>query len=412
VSDPSAEVAPHVYSVSELLAGLRGLLEDRVGRLWVCGEVSNLRRGPSGHCYFTLKDGEAQIRAVLFRGLARRLLFEPEDGLEVLVHGDLSVYEPRGDLQLLVQALEPRGRGALQLAFEQLRRRLEAEGLFDAARKRPLPAFPRTLGVVTSPRGAAIRDVIQVSGQRLPGVPLLLAPARVQGPGAEHELAAALAALDARPEVDVILLVRGGGSVEDLRPFNTEVVARALAACATPVVTGVGHEVDLCIADLVADLRAATPSAAAAAALPDHRAVAARLERDARRLAAGARRALERARARFDGQADGLRVQAPSARLVAQRARLAGAARALRREARARLDTARARWTAALGRLDSLSPLAVLGRGYAIARRARDGTIVRRADQVAAGERLDVRVAEAEIEAEVCAASALDPPRR
>jgi exodeoxyribonuclease VII large subunit len=400
---------PHVFRVSEVMAGLRGLLADRVGRIWVSGEVSGLRRAASGHLYFTLKDESAQLRAVLFQGLARRLPFEPEEGLDCLVQGDVTVYEPRGDLQLLVQALEPRGQGALQLAFEQLRRRLEAEGLFDAARKRPLPAFPRTLGVVTAARGAALRDVIEVSARRFPAAPLLVAHARVQGEGAEAEIAAALAALDAREEVEVILLVRGGGSPEDLQPFNTEVVARAIAVCRTPVVSGVGHEIDVTIADLAADLRAPTPSAAAAAALPDRSAVALRVERDLRRLRAGVARALERARARLGAGGDALRVQAPWARVAARRLRLEAAVRALRREAAAAGERGRARLAALAGRLESLSPLAVLGRGYAIARRRRDGAILRRASEVAAGDTVAVRLAEGEFDARVLAPGGRSP---
>jgi exodeoxyribonuclease VII large subunit len=408
-----AAAAPHVFRVSEVLAGLRGLLADRVGRIWVAGEVSGLRRAASGHLYFTLKDDAAQLRAVLFQGLARRLRFEPEDGLDCLVYGDVTVFEPRGDLQLVVQALEPRGQGALQLAFEQLRRRLEAEGLFDPARKRPPPAFPRTLGVVTSARGAALRDVIEVTARRFPAIPLLVAHARVQGDGAELEIAAALAALDARDEVETILLVRGGGSPEDLEPFNTEVLARAIAACRTPVVCGVGHEIDVTIADLVADLRAPTPSAAAAAAVPDRAAVALRLERDGRRLRTAITRVLERARARLAAKSDGLRAQAPWARVAAQRLRLETAARGLRREAAAATERGRARLAALAGRLDTLSPLAVLGRGYAIARRASDGAIVRRAADVSPGDGLAVRVAEGEIAAEVRATRiSLDPARR
>ncbi len=391
------------------MAGLRGLLADRVGRIWVSGEVSGLRRAASGHLYFTLKDESAQLRAVLFQGLARRLPFEPEEGLDCLVQGDVTVYEPRGDLQLLVQALEPRGQGALRLAFEQLRRRLEAEGLFDAARKRPLPAFPRTLGVVTAARGAALRDVIEVSARRFPAAPLLVAHARVQGEGAEAEIAAALAALDAREEVEVILLVRGGGSPEDLQPFNTEVVARAIAVCRTPVVSGVGHEIDVTIADLAADLRAPTPSAAAAAALPDRSAVALRVERDLRRLRAGVARALERARARLGAGGDALRVQAPWARVAARRLRLEAAVRALRREAAAAGERGRARLAALAGRLESLSPLAVLGRGYAIARRRRDGAILRRASEVAAGDTVAVRLAEGEFDARVLATGGRSP---
>jgi exodeoxyribonuclease VII large subunit len=390
-----------VYSVSQALAGLKGLLQDRVGRLWVSGEVSNLRVPASGHAYFTLKDDAAQLRAVLFRGAARRLAFDPEDGLEVLAYGELTVYEPRGDLQLIVQQLEPRGRGALQLAFEQLRRRLEVEGLFAAERKQALPAWPGVVGVVTSRGAAALRDVVHVVERRFPAQPLLLAPSRVQGVGAEDELGAALAALDAQPDVEVILLVRGGGSLEDLQPFNTERVARAIAACSTPVVSGVGHEVDVTIADLAADLRAATPSAAAAAALPDRERVAIRLDRDARRLVAAGRRAVERSRDRADAGAEALRMQAPRERLAARRAGLVAAGRALRREVRALLATRAAGMAAAAGRLETLSPLGVVARGYAIVQRADDGAIVRRAGEVSAGDALRVRLAEGELDARV-----------
>ncbi|HSJ97982.1 MAG TPA: exodeoxyribonuclease VII large subunit, partial [Myxococcota bacterium] len=255
--------------VAELVGALRALVEDVVGRVWVVGEISNLRRAASGHLYFTLKDDEAQLRSVLFRADAERLAFAPADGLEVLAFAEATVYGSRGDLQLLVRRLEPRGQGALRLAFEQLRARLEAEGLFAAARKRPLPPLPRRIGVVTSLHGAAVRDVIEVTGARWPSVPLLVADARVQGPGAEYEIVEALQLLATRPDVDVILLVRGGGSLEDLWPFNSETVARALVRCPVPVVSGVGHETDFTIADLVADARAPTPSAAAALVLPD-----------------------------------------------------------------------------------------------------------------------------------------------
>ncbi len=400
VSDPSAAGAPHVYRISEVLAGLKGLLQDRVGRLWVSGEVSNLRVPGSGHAYFTLKDEGAQLRAVLFRGTARRLAFEPEDGLEVLAFGELTVYEPRGDLQLIVEGLEPRGQGALQLAFEQLRRRLEAEGLFAPERKAAPPEHPRVVGVVTSATGAALRDVLHVVARRFPAQPLLLAAARVQGAGAEDEVAAALAALDVQPDVEVVLLVRGGGSLEDLQPFNSETVARAVAACTTPVVTGVGHEVDVTIADLAADVRAATPSAAAAAAVPDRAALATRLGRDTRRLRTAVERVLERLQDRLEGEADALRVQAPRARLEAQRARVGAAGRSLAREARATLGGARGRLGVAAGRLESLSPLAVLGRGYAIVQRS-DGAVVRRAAEVERGEALRARLGAGAIDVEV-----------
>jgi exodeoxyribonuclease VII large subunit len=384
--------------VAELVGGLRELLEDEVGRVLVVGEISNLRRAPSGHCYFTLKDDHAQIRAALFRSSAVRLPFDPEDGLEVIVEAELTVYAPRGDLQLVVRQMEPRGQGALQLAFAQLRTRLEAEGLFDVAKKRALPACPRRVGIVTSPSGAALRDVIEVSGRRMPGIPLLIAPAHVQGDGAEHEIAAALAALGAVADVDVILLVRGGGSLEDLRAFNTERVARAIRAARVPVVAGVGHEIDISIADLAADARAPTPSAAAELVLPDRRAWRERARVVARRLARAAAGRVALAGRRLDRLAGRLRAHAPAARLAARRARLDTLSRALEREGAHAVALRRERLAALAARLDALSPLAVLGRGYAIARLP-SGEVLRRAADVAPGDPFTLRLGEGELEA-------------
>jgi len=400
-SAPSADAARRVFGVAELLSGVCGLMEDAVGRVWVSGEISNLRRPASGHAYFTLKDGEAQLRAALFRGAARRLVFEPEDGLEVLACGDLTVYAARGDLQLVVRALEPRGEGALQVAFEQLRRRLEAEGLFDPAAKRPVPARPRRVGVVTSATGAALRDVLRVAAERHAATPLLLAPTRVQGEGAEHEIAAALAAVAGRPGVDVVLLVRGGGSLEDLQAFNQEAVARAIRAAPVPVICGVGHEVDVTIADLAADRRAPTPSAAAAAAVPDGRSLRAGLAETTRRLAAAvqARLAILDGRLRREGAA--LRRLAPRQRLALPATRLAGARRALRAAWETDLDRRAARLGAATGRLDGLSPLAVLSRGYALVQHEDDGRVVRAADEVAPGDALRIRLGSGELSARV-----------
>jgi len=386
------------FRVSELAGGLRELLEEEVGRVFVVGEISNLRRAPSGHCYFTLKDDQAQLRAALFRTAAVRLPFDPEDGLEVVVEAEVTLYAARGDLQLIVRQMEPLGQGAFQLAFEQLRARLEAEGLFDPARKRALPAWPRRVGVVTSPSGAAVRDVIQVSGRRMPGIPLLIAPTRVQGDGAEEEIAEALAALGRVADVDVILLVRGGGSLEDLRPFNTERVARAIRATRVPVVAGVGHEVDVSIADLAADARAPTPSAAAALALPDRGAFQDRLRSLQRHLAAAAGAQLARAGRRLEQLAAALRAHAPAARLAAWRARLDTFARALEREGTRALALRRERLAALAAQLDALSPLAVLGRGYAIARRP-GGAVLRRAADVAPGDAFTLRLGEGELEA-------------
>jgi exodeoxyribonuclease VII large subunit len=394
--DPDREL---VYTVSELVGGLKRLVEERVGRLWVVGELADVHRARSGHVYFSLEDDSSRVRCALFRSAARGLAFEPEDGLEVLLYGDVTVYEARGDLQIIARRLEPRGRGALQLAFEQLRRRLEAEGLFDPARKRPLPVSPRCIGVVTSATGAAIHDILEVTGRRFPAVPILIAPSRVQGDGAEHELAAALDALSAREDVDLVLLARGGGSLEDLRAFNTEAVARAVVRSSVPVLCGVGHEVDVTIADLAADVRAPTPSAAAELAVPDRAVLRGRLAAAWRRLVRAAEGDAERRAARLDREREALRVLAPTARLAAQRVRLQAAARALLRAGAGGPHRARARLAALGGRLDSLSPLAVLARGYALVRRARDGVIVRAPADVPPGERVAIRLAEGEVEA-------------
>jgi len=397
---PETELDPQsVFTVSDLLGGLKRLLADRVGRVWVAGELVDVHIARSGHIYFSLADDGGRVRCALFRNAARGLAFEPEDGLEVLVYGDVSLYEARGDLQLIARRVEPRGRGALQLAFEQLRRRLESEGLFDPASKRPLPPLPRCLGVVTSPTGAALHDILEVTGRRFPAIPIVISPTRVQGDGAEAELAAAVEAVAEREEVDLILIARGGGSIEDLRPFNTEVLARAIAASPVPVVSGVGHEVDVTICDLVADLRAPTPSAAAELAVPDARVLGGELAALWRRLGRTLELALERSGVRLARERDALRALAPTARLAAQRIRLQAAGQALGRAALSRNERARSRLGELGGRLDSLSPLAVLARGYGLVRRARDGGIVRAAGDVTPGERLAIRVAEAELEA-------------
>jgi exodeoxyribonuclease VII large subunit len=397
----SGASARKIYSVGALLAGINGLLQDRVGRVWVQGEISNLHRAASGHCYFTLKDDRGQLRAALFRGAAQRLRFELEEGAEVIVSADVGVYEARGDLQLIVKNVEPVGLGALQLAFEQLRRKLGSEGLFDPDRKRPLPEIPMRVGVVTSPTSAAVRDVINVCGRRFPAATLLISPTRVQGEGSEDEIAEAIDALVAQGEVDVILVVRGGGSLEDLWAFNSEVVARAVARSTVPIISGVGHETDVTICDLVADLRAPTPSAAAELALPDRDSLAAALARALQQLVNSMRGRIESARSRHQRERDALRMLAPTARVAAQRARFAAAARALGQLGRSLHLPGRGLLAAQAARLDSLSPLAVLGRGYALVRRAADGAIVCRAGDVAEGDALSVRLAEIELDATV-----------
>jgi exodeoxyribonuclease VII large subunit len=252
-----------ILSVSELTARISNVLSTQFSNLWVEGEVSNYRPAQSGHLYFTLKDAKAQVRCVCFRTQAMRLKFRPEDGLKLIVRGSISVYEPRGEYQIYVEHIEPSGVGALQLAFEQLKKRLEAEGLFDPAGKKLLPILPRRIGIVTSPKGAAVRDILRILRRRFPNLHLIVYPVRVQGDGAAEEIVAGLNYFSRKQSVDVILLARGGGSIEDLWSFNEESVARAIAACTIPIVSGVGHETDFTIADFVADVRASTPSAAA-----------------------------------------------------------------------------------------------------------------------------------------------------
>ena len=393
--------SPHrkVHAVSDLLSGLNGLLEDRVGRIWVVGEISGLSRPSSGHIYFVLGDAHARIRAALFRQAASRLPFELKDGLEVVVYADVSIYDKRGELQLIVRKLEPQGQGALQLAFEQLRARLSEEGLFEAEHKRPLPAFPRRIGVVTSATSAAVRDVIEVSGLRLASTPLLISPTRVQGDGAEHEIVTALQAVSSQAEIDVILLVRGGGSLEDLWCFNSEELARAVFDCPVPVVTGVGHETDITLVDWVSDLRAPTPSAAAAAVLPDRHQLSLDVAQSRKRLVLAMRSLLGTRVQAWSREREVLRRLAPLTRLAAQRRRMLSARRALLRAVVHQAELRRGQLARRVARLDSLSPLGVLGRGYALVRKEPDGTLLRRADQVSVGDRVGIRLGQGEVRA-------------
>ena len=435
-----------VYTVADLTREVRDLLEDRFSDLWVEGEVSNLRAPASGHRYFTLKDAEAQLRCVVFKYQEGGLRCEPEDGLKVLVRGQLTVYEPRGDYQLVVGYMEPLGLGLLQRAFEQLKVRLADEGLFDAARKRPLPYLPQTIGVVTSPTGAALRDITTVIQRRFANVHLLVAPVRVQGEGAAQEIASALAALNRRGGLDVLIVSRGGGSLEDLWAFNEEVVARAIAASKVPVISAVGHEIDHTIADFVADVRAPTPSAAAELVVQMKSDLERRLNLLARRLVASAkteravRAQMLAALCRRRPLASPYGVVAPAGqRLDELRSRLGrgvrlqlaeceNVARALGRELallaphyaleerrhlaveahrllRTRISDCLQRFshrlTVASGRLDALSPLNVLERGYAIARRLPDRRLVTDAAQLREGDGLLVTLRHGEVEAEV-----------
>lgn len=355
-----------VFSVSDLTTRIKGLLEKELGEVWVSGEITNLRAQSSGHMYFTLKDTGAQLSCVLFRGTQTPARSSLKDGTKVVLQGNLTVYEPRGQYQLVVRAVELQGIGALQAAFERLKQKLQAEGLFDPARKRAIPRFPRRLGIVTSPTGAALRDVLHVIQRRFAGLEILLAPCRVQGQGAESEIAASIQKLnrwsDTHPDqsVDVILVTRGGGSLEDLWAFNEEAVARAIFHSTIPVVSAVGHEIDFTIGDFVADLRAATPSAAAEILTADYVASREAVEDWALRLRRLALRAQGEAQDRLDQLGARLRRLHPRRWLEDRSQRIDDFALALARRTRDGLDSARQQAAAATARLQALKPARAL----------------------------------------------------
>lgn len=390
-----------VLSVSAATRMVREVLEVSLSPMWVAGEVSNLRSPTSGHVYLTLKDRAAQLRAVVWRDLAQRLPFRLEEGLEVLCFGRITVYEPRGEYQMTIEALEPKGRGALQVALEQLVRRLEAEGLFDPRRKRPLPRFPATIGIVTSPSGAAIKDILEVIERRFPKIRVILRPVRVQGDGAAAEVAAAIrefAELAARGgrRADVLIVGRGGGAREDLWAFNDEAVARAIACSPIPVISSVGHAIDTTVADLVADRRALTPTEAAELATPLLSEVLDRLETARERLRKGLLQPLERRRERLDAIARSYAFREPLERIRRLSQRLDELGAALSRLARRRVEALRERAGFAAGKLDGLSPLRVLARGYSVTVIEGTGAPVRDAAALRPGDRLRTRFASGE----------------
>jgi exodeoxyribonuclease VII large subunit len=427
-----------IWPVRELVGQVRELVEQEYGDVWVEGEISNFRPAPSGHVYFTLKDADAQLPIVLFRRQAMLLRFRPEDGLQVLVRGRVSVYAQRGQMQLVAETMEPVGAGSLQLAFEQLKERLKAEGLFDAERKRPLPAFPRTVGIVTSPTGAVIRDFLNIVARRHSGLRVLLYPVSVQGDSAPAEIETAIADLNVSGLIDVIVLARGGGSLEDLAAFNSERVARAIVASDLPVVSAIGHETDFTIADFAADLRAPTPSAAAELVteaqhkIEEHLANQFhRLERATRFQVLQARQRLTRVpvsraetrmstllhrsaqrlddfsfrlEAAVTGQLREHQTQVaelgatvlrhdPRQALAQARERLTELSTRIHRSLDRTLKRTAVRVGGVDARLHSLSPLAVLDRGYALVQSA-EGILIRSASQLIAGEQITTRLAD------------------
>jgi exodeoxyribonuclease VII large subunit len=435
----------HIWQVGELLAELRTRMERQFTDVWVEGEISNLRPAGSGHLYFTLKDGEAQLRVVFFRMQARLLRFRPENGLSVIARGRLSVYEERGELQMIGEHLEPVGAGALQLAFEQLKKKLAAEGLFDATRKKPIPALPRRIGVVTSPQGAALQDILNILHRRHESLDVLIYPAQVQGEAAPREVASGVRHFDRSRQVDVIIIARGGGSFEDLAAFNDEALARVIAASSLPVISAIGHETDFTICDFVADLRAPTPSAAAELVVRSKHELEERLAGLDTRLGRGVRYQVLSARQRLSRLAQSMafarmqelvarrqqrvdeliyrlavtqqrqlrdlrqRVELAAARLRHQelRNRLA----MMRRELEVRMDglgnAARhlfekraARLQRLAGQLQALSPLGILERGYALVF-DKNGQLVTRAEQLVKGDEVRTRVARGQFKARV-----------
>lgn len=437
--------ARKTYTVAELNASIRGLLGSEFADIWVAGEISGTKMAGSGHCYFTLKDHDAQLKSVCFRATLRYLKFKPQDGIAVLARGRVDVYEARGEYQLLVEALEPQGHGALQFAFEQLKKKLAEEGLFDSARKRPIPKLPRRIGIVTSPSGAVIRDITQVLSRRFPGVHIRLYPALVQGEGAIEAMVRGIQYFAGSPWPDVLIVARGGGSLEDLWTFNEEAVARAIAASNVPVISAVGHETDFTIADFVADLRAPTPSAAAELAIctrdqvleqvsvAEHKILQLlryRLAMLARRLQEqGVERAsavLHRKIGRWQQRIDELeyrlrdrwnaaaalrrsRLENLSARLRSLDLRLRFAAARRRMEAAETalsqlilLRTARShgRLEPLVAHLTQLSPLKILDRGYAIVTNEA-GQIVKDPEEAPVGSAIGIRLAKGRIAAQV-----------
>jgi exodeoxyribonuclease VII large subunit len=390
-----------VLTVSDLTRMVKQLLESNYTDLWVSGEVSNYTRASSGHIYFTLKDERAVIRAVLFRGYQKEVRFVIENGLKLIVHGSLSVFEKRGEYQIIVDFLEPEGLGALQLAFEQLKEKLQKEGLFDESNKRPIPAFPDVVGVITSGTGAAIRDILNVIGRRHSGVRIIIYPTLVQGDEAAHSIARAVQRANERKEVDVLIVGRGGGSIEDLWPFNEEVVARALYKSKIPVISAVGHEIDFTIADFAADMRAPTPSAAAEIVVRNKMELFRTYADLHRRMFETMERTVQSRREQLS-RFTALTLQDKVNRLIREKQMgLDDLTRSLTATMETTLTRLRGRFEKFVGQLNVLSPLATLSRGYSIASRMRDGKTVLSINDVAPGVEISTLVQDGRVYSKV-----------
>jgi len=396
-----ADAIAGAITVSQLNRQVKTLLEQGIARLWIEGEISNLAKPASGHLYFSLKDDSAQIRAAFFRQRQRGPTIGLKNGDKVVALGRVSLYEARGDYQLIVEQVEPAGEGALKRQFEVLKKMLAAEGLFNDENKQDLPTLPERIGVITSPSGAAIRDIISILGRRFPTIPVIVYPAAVQGDAAPGELIAALASAVSRDECDVLIMGRGGGSLEDLWAFNDEKLARAIAACPIPIVSAVGHEVDFTIADFVADVRAPTPSGAAEIIVPDREHWLRTINSLAARIGRLGQRAVEDRAQSLDWLGRRLAQASPAAVVERSIARLAGLRQRLNVSARETVSDVSHRLELAMRGLHSVSPLATLDRGYAIVEDASTGRVLLKASDAAPGDNIRARLAEGELIASV-----------
>ena len=381
-----------IYTVSELTADIKDLLEENFPFIWVSGEISNFHKAASGHVYFTLKDKTSQISSVMFRGQNRNLRFDPENGMDITGLGRINVYEDRGVYQIIFEYLEPMGIGALQVAFEQLKMRLSEEGLFDKHHKKPLPHIPQKISVITSPTGAVIRDILTVTDRRFPNVHIEVIPVKVQGKGADKEIVSAVELLNMRGDSDVAILARGGGALEDLQAFNSENVARAVFLSEIPIISAVGHETDVTIADFVADFRAPTPSAAAELVVP----LKDNLVRECKGLSAALAsrfyRDIERRRTLVNDLTE--RLTDPKRKIQNLRLKADDLANRLVRIFMNDMRQRRERLSWRTDRLKALSPLAILTRGYSIARTIPGATVVRNSEEVSKGQNLEIMLAE------------------
>lgn len=392
---------PKVYTVTELTRGIKFLLEENYPTVWIEGEVSNLRIPSSGHMYFTLKDANSQIMAVMFRYQNANLKFRLQDGQAVLAKGKITLYEKSGQYQIVVNQLEPKGVGALQLAFRQLKEKLEKEGLFDPAHKKPIPLLPEKIGIVTSPTGAAIRDMLNVIGRRFANLHILVYPVKVQGDGASQEIAQAVQEMNKRNEVDVLIVGRGGGSLEDLWAFNEEPVARAIHESRIPVISAVGHEIDWTISDFVADLRVPTPSAAAELVVRQKSDFLDTLRLAQERMKGALKSLLENLAHRLRYAVDSYVFREPSQRITQYFQRVDDLENRLQKTLKHSVEIRQGKLLGVFSKLEVLNPLSVLKRGYSLTTRACDGTILRHAREVKKGEQIQTQLLEGTVYSKV-----------